>query len=65
MVGDIQDISCNKCGKYLFTERDTEAGVKRENDNEDYGYDEIKDEFICDDCLFDNPKLLKGGGVNE
>lgn len=50
MIGNVQDICCNKCGKYLFTEMDTENGYKRENDNEDYRYDEIADEFICDEC---------------
>ena len=24
MTGDIQDVCCTKCGKYLFTEKDTE-----------------------------------------
>lgn len=50
MSGYVYEIHCIKCGKYLFTEMDTEEGLKRENDNEDYRYDEIKDEFICNDC---------------
>lgn len=50
MTGDVQDICCNKCGKYLFTEKHTENGYKRENDNKNYIYDDIKDEFVCDEC---------------
>lgn len=50
MLGNIQKICCNKCGKYLFTETDTENGIKRTDDNRDYYYDEIADEFICDNC---------------
>lgn len=50
MAGDVQDIHCSKCGKYLFTEKDTENGYRRENDNENYVYDEVKDEFVCDEC---------------
>lgn len=50
MAGNVQDICCIKCGKYLFTEMDTESGYKRENDKEDYIFDEIKDEFVCDEC---------------
>ena len=50
MRGDTHDIRCNKCGRYLFTEKDTENGYRRENDNKKYIYDEIKDEFICDEC---------------
>ena len=50
MVGDIQKIQCSKCGKYLFTEMDTENGYKREDDKENYSYDETKDEFVCDEC---------------
>ena len=51
MVGDVQDIRCNKCGKYLFTEKDTENGYRRENDSKNYVYDGIKDEFVCDECM--------------
>lgn len=50
MTGDIQDVCCTKCGKYLFTEKDTENGYRRENDNENYVYDDVKDEFICEKC---------------
>ena len=50
MVGDSQDIHCNKCGKYLFTEKDTVSGCQRENDNKDYSYDVESDTFICDQC---------------
>lgn len=50
MLGDIQDVCCNKCGKYLFTEKDTEAGYRRENDREDYVYDASKDIFLCEEC---------------
>lgn len=50
MVGDFQDIHCNKCGKYLFTEKDTVSGCQRENDNKDYAYDVESDMFICDKC---------------
>ena len=50
MVGDLSDIRCSKCGKYLFTEKDTEYGYRRENDNKNYSYDPSEDEFICDDC---------------
>lgn len=50
MLGDVNKIHCDKCGKYLFTETDTENGMKRIDDNRDYRYDEIADEFICDNC---------------
>ena len=50
MTGDIQDVCCTKCGKYLFTEKDTENGYRRENDNKNYVYDDVKDEFICEKC---------------
>ena len=50
MVGDVQDICCNKCNKYLFTEKDTENGYRRENDNGNYVYDDIDDEFVCNEC---------------
>lgn len=50
MVGDIQDICCNKCGKYLFTEKDLENGYIRENDHENYYYDDKQDIFICNEC---------------
>ena len=50
MLGNVCKIHCNKCGKYLFTETHTENGIKRTDDNRDYRYDEITDEFICDDC---------------
>lgn len=50
MRGDTQDVRCGKCNRYLFTEKDTENGYKRENDDKKYIYDEIKDEFICDEC---------------
>ena len=50
MVGDIQGVCCSKCGKFLFTEKDTKNGCRRENDNENYVYDDVKDEFICEKC---------------
>lgn len=50
MLGDVQDVCCNKCGKYLFTEKDTEIGYKRENDRKDYFYDASKDIFVCEEC---------------
>jgi len=50
MLGDINHIHCTKCGTYLFTETDTETGYKRTNDNKNYRYDEILDEFICEKC---------------
>ena len=50
MLGDVQKIHCCKCNKYLFTEMDTKNGYKRENDNEDYFYDEESDEFSCSNC---------------
>lgn len=50
MLGAVQKIFCTKCGKYLFTERDTKSGYKRENDMKNYYYDEDADEFICDSC---------------
>lgn len=50
MIGDIQDINCNKCGKYLFTEEDTVSGYKRLNDNKEYIYDKENDVFLCDKC---------------
>lgn len=50
MRGDVQDILCSKCGKYLFTEKDIENGYIRGNDNENYVYDDVKDEFVCDEC---------------
>ena len=50
MIGDIQDIHCLQCGKYLFTEKDTINGSKRENDYKNYVYDEENDEFICNKC---------------
>lgn len=50
MLGDVCKLHCNKCGKYLFTETHTETGIKRTDDNRDYRYDEITDEFICNDC---------------
>ena len=51
MLGDTQDISCDKCGKCLFTEYDTETGYKRENDSNNYRYDEINDLFLCNECM--------------
>lgn len=51
MIGNVQDICCIKCSKYLFTEMNTENGYKRENDKEDYSYDEIEDKFVCNECL--------------
>lgn len=50
MLGDVQDVCCNKCGKYLFTEMDTATGYRRENDKGDYIYLEYKDVFLCDEC---------------
>lgn len=50
MIGNVQDVYCDKCNRYLFTETDTEDGCKRENDNKDYDYDEIKDIFVCNKC---------------
>ena len=51
MKDRIQEIHCSKCKKYLFTEKDTEYGYERENDNKSYSYDPSEDEFICYDCL--------------
>ncbi len=60
MIGQIQDICCDKCGKYLFTEKDVKddnhpkslfGKTVRENDHEDYEYDDQTDMFICDECL--------------
>lgn len=60
MIGDIQDICCDKCGKYLFTEKHVKNEnrpeslcgiIIRENDNEDYEYDGKADVFICNECL--------------
>ena len=56
-----QDIHCDKCGKYLFTENESEIGYKRENDNGGYTYDELAGEFICDKCFIkfslEHPRL--------
>ena len=50
MVGDVQKMHCSKCGRYLFTETDTESGCKREEDRGNYVYDETTDEFVCSEC---------------
>ena len=56
------DIYCSKCHKYLFSEYDREGmlishgNYKRENDKGNYIYDELKDEFICNDCRKENVK---------
>ena len=50
MIGESQNICCNKCGKYLFSETDTINGTKRKNDNKDYIYNENQNEFYCNDC---------------
>ena len=50
MVGDIQNVCCNMCGRYLFTEQDAENGYRRKNDKENYTYDDVRDEFVCDEC---------------
>lgn len=50
VVGDNQNICCDKCGKYLFTEKYMENGYSRENDHEDYEYYEKSDIFVCNDC---------------
>lgn len=57
MLGNVQKIHCCKCNKYLFTEMDTKEGYKRENDNKNYFYDEISDEFYCANCY---PIKIKG-----
>lgn len=50
------DIKCDRCGKYLFTEYNRimptapTGNYRRENDKENYFYDDIADEFICDEC---------------
>ena len=36
--------------RYLFTEQDTENGYRRKNDKENYTYDDVRDEFVCDEC---------------
>jgi hypothetical protein len=54
-----QDICCDKCGRYLFTENDViKPGMsytvtERENDKENYEYMETTGKFICDECLKD------------
>lgn len=55
-----QVIFCAKCHKYLFTEYEkigtliSLGNYKRENDKGNYEYDEITDEFICNDCRREN-----------
>ena len=44
------DIRCDKCNKYLFTEIKENGKIKREKDKNNYVYDDIKDEFVCDEC---------------
>lgn len=44
------DIICNRCGAYLFTERECWDGrVERLNSTGEV-YDEIADEFYCEKC---------------
>lgn len=59
MIGQIQDIYCDKCNIYLFTEKDVKdeknpksnmGKTVRENDKGNYVYDEISDMFICNEC---------------
>lgn len=46
-----QYVLCDKCGKYLFAEYVNSSGLAERyiNDN-DFTYDEIKDEFECNEC---------------
>lgn len=47
----IQKIYCEICGKYLFTEIEGHNKYRRINDNENYTYNEITGQFICNHCL--------------
>ena len=50
MLGDVQNVCCSICGKYLFTEKDTDHGYRRECDKQNYIYNQIKATFICEEC---------------
>lgn len=50
MIENIQEIYCGKCGRYLFTEYENNDGYRRKNDNKNYIYNEVDDEFICEKC---------------
>ena len=60
MIGDIYDICCEECGRYLFTEKmiqDTQnpssflGKTIRENDCTNYIYQGKEDRFICNECI--------------
>ena len=46
-----QNIHCDTCGKFLFTEESSNEGITRTRDKNDYMYDEIKAIFTCNECL--------------
>lgn len=56
MIGDIQKICCDSCGKYLFTEVEKQikrnsmlSKTVRKDDIGNYIYTD-DDRFICNDC---------------
>ena len=59
MIGDKYDVSCEKCGKYLFTveeipyeEKDKTSSLGKEirlHDHKDYVYTE-DGRFVCNRC---------------